>query len=82
MSVADTKLLTALWKEIGFAVAEARLGSILKVNLTSKPLTYTLDRRALQRARLLDDKLILVSHAPDLDAATLAREDVAIRPVE
>jgi transposase len=64
------------------AVAEAKLGSILKVNLTSELFTYTLDRRALQRARLLDGKLILVSNVPDLDAATLVSRYQALADIE
>jgi len=64
------------------AVSEARLGSILKVNLTAGLFTYTLDRRALQRARLFDGKLILVSNVPDLDAATLVRRYKALADIE
>jgi len=64
------------------AVAEAKLSSILKVNLTSELFTYTLDRRALARARLLDGKLILVSNVPDLDAATLVSRYKALADIE
>jgi hypothetical protein len=48
------------------AVAEAHLAHIIKVNLSSEVFTYEIDQRALQRARLMDGKLILVSNVPDL----------------
>lgn len=51
------------------AVSDARLAHILKVDLTSEVFCYDLDVRALNRARLLDGKLVLVTnmadHAPE-----------------
>jgi transposase len=56
------------------AVSEARLGHILKVDLTADAFNYTLDQRALDRARLLDGKLLLVTNMPDH-----APEDIVAR---
>ena len=47
------------------AVSEAGLGHILKIDLTADAFNYTLDQRALDRARLLDGKLLLVTNMPD-----------------
>ncbi|EWH00316.1 hypothetical protein Q427_20285 [Halomonas sp. BC04] len=50
------------------AVTDAHLSHILKVDLTAETFNYVLDRRALDRARMLDGKLLLVtnmaSHEP------------------
>lgn len=48
------------------AVCEARLASIFKVELKSDLFAYTIDQRALDRARLMDGKLVLVTNVPDL----------------
>lgn len=47
------------------AVSEAHLGHILKVDLTAETFNYTRDSRALERARLLDGKLLLVTNMAD-----------------
>ncbi len=47
------------------AVGDAHLAHILKVDLTSKDFVYDLDERALQRAQMLDGKLLLVTNMPD-----------------
>ena len=64
------------------AVCEARLASIIKVDLTADVFSYTIDQRALQRARLLDGKLILVSNVPDLDPDTLVQRYKALADIE
>ena len=47
-------------------VLDARLGSIVKVDLQSEAFTFDIDERALQRARLNDGKLLLVTNVADL----------------
>jgi hypothetical protein len=53
------------------AVADAHLAHIIKVDLASAVFTYEIDERALNRARLMDGKLILVSNVPDLPPAEI-----------
>ena len=47
------------------AVADAHLAHIIRVDLSAKVFTYDIDERALNRARMMDGKLILVSNMPD-----------------
>lgn len=47
-------------------VSEARLGSIIKVDLGDDAFSYEVDELALARARLHDGKLLLVTNVPDL----------------
>ncbi|MFM7120517.1 MAG: IS1634 family transposase, partial [Gammaproteobacteria bacterium] len=47
-------------------VSEARLGSIIKVDLGDDAFSYEVDDLALARARLHDGKLLLVTNVPDL----------------
>ena len=49
------------------AVTDAHLGHILKVDLTAETFNYVLDQRALDRARMLDGKLLLVTNMVDHD---------------
>ncbi len=47
------------------AVSDAHLANIIRVNLSADAFTYDIDARALNRARMMDGKLILVSNMPD-----------------
>lgn len=47
-------------------VLEAKLGSIIKVDLQSQEFTWDIDEHALKRAQLNDGKLLLVTNVPDL----------------
>jgi hypothetical protein len=47
------------------AVSDAHLANIIKVDLSAQVFTYDIDERALNRARMMDGKLILVSNMPD-----------------
>ncbi len=47
-------------------VVEARLAKIVKVDLKSELFTYDIDDKALQHARLMDGKLLLVTNTADL----------------
>ena len=58
------------------AVSEARLAHIIKVDLTSDTFYYVLDTRALERARMIDGKLLLVTNVP---ADEFSPEEVVAR---
>lgn len=64
------------------AVSEARLGHILKVDLTADTFNYVLDQRALDRARLLDGKLLLVTNVPDQDAEAIVDRYRSLADIE
>jgi hypothetical protein len=64
------------------AVADAHLAHIVKVDLSSALFTYTIDERALQRARLIDGKLILVSNVPDTPPAEIVTRYKALADIE
>lgn len=64
------------------AVCEAKLASIIKVDLRSDLFTYQIDERALARARMMDDKLILVTNVPDLAPADVVARYKALADIE
>ncbi|PRP68661.1 IS4 family transposase, partial [Chromobacterium amazonense] len=47
-------------------VGDAHLARIIRVDLKSEMFTYEIDERALEHARLMDGKLLLVTNATDL----------------
>ena len=47
------------------AVSDANLANIIRVDLSAMVFTYGIDEQALNRARMMDGKLILVSNLPD-----------------
>jgi len=47
------------------AVSDAHLANIIKVDLSSELFNYTIDQKALNRARMMDGKLILVTNMLD-----------------
>lgn len=63
-------------------VCEARLASIIKVDLKSDLFAYDIDQRALARARLMDGKLVLVSNVPDLSPEELVARYKALADIE
>lgn len=63
-------------------VCEARLASIIKVDLKSDLFSYDIDRKALARARLMDGKLVLVTNVPDLSARELIARYKALADIE
>ena len=63
-------------------VCEAHLGRIVRVDLKSALFTYSIDERALQHARLMDGKLLLVSNAPDLTPAQVLRRYKSLADIE
>ena len=63
-------------------VLEARLGSIIKADLQSVAFTFDIDERALQRARLNDGKLLLVTNVADLSPAQVIERDKSLADIE
>ena len=63
-------------------VLEARLGSIIKVDLQSEAFTFDIDERALQRARLNDGKLLLVTNVADLSPAQVIERYKSLADIE
>lgn len=64
------------------AVCEAKLASIIKVDLKSDLFTYEIDERALARARMMDGKLILVTNVPDLTSTEIVSRYKALADIE
>jgi len=64
------------------AVCEAKLASIIRVDLKSERFAYEIDETALARAQLMDGKLILVSNVPDLSPAQLIARYKALADIE
>ena len=64
------------------AVSDAHLANIIKVNLSADVFTYDIDARALNRARMMDGKLILVSNMPDHSPAEIVARYKALADIE
>lgn len=64
------------------AVADAHLAHIVKVDLSSALFSYAIDERALQRARLIDGKLILASNVPDASPAEIVSRYKTLADIE
>lgn len=64
------------------AVSDAHLANIIRVDLSASVFTYTIDQRALTRARMMDGKLILVSNMPDHTPGDLVARYKALADIE
>ena len=64
------------------AVTDAHLANILHVDLGAQAFTYTLDERALERARRMDGKLLLVSNMPDHTPAEIVARYKSLADIE
>ncbi|KXO06845.1 IS1634 family transposase [Marinobacter excellens] len=64
------------------AVTDAHLGHILKVDLTAETFNYVLDQRALDRARMMDGKLLLVTNMADHDPLEIVERYRALADIE
>lgn len=64
------------------AVSDARLAHIVKVDLASEVFCYDVDERALQRARMLDGKLILVTNMADHTPMQIVERYKALADIE
>ena len=63
-------------------VCEARLANIIKVDLGSELFHYGIDERALQRAEMMDGKLLLVTNVPELEAGQIVARYKALADIE
>ena len=64
------------------AVCEAHLNRIIKVDLSSDLFSYTLDDKALDLARMMDGKLLLVTNAPDLSPTDVVARYKSLADIE
>lgn len=64
------------------AVCEARLASIIKVDLKSDLFTYEIDPRALARARMMDGKLLVITNMADHTAPDIIGRYKALADIE
>lgn len=64
------------------AVSDAHLANIIQVDLASDVFTYTIDAKALARARLMDGKLMLVTNMPDHTPADILSRYKALADIE
>lgn len=63
-------------------VAEARLSRIIKVDLKSELFTYDIDPVALERAQMMDGKLLLVTNVADLSAGQIVERYKSLADIE
>lgn len=63
-------------------VSEARLASIVRLDLKSELFTYDIDERVLERAEMMDGKLLLVTNVRDLDAAEIVTRYKSLADIE
>lgn len=63
-------------------VCEARLASIVQVDLKSELFSYAIDERMLERAQAMDGKLLLVSNVADLDRAQIVARYKSLADIE
>lgn len=64
------------------AVVESHLSRIVRVDLTSDLFRYDIDSRALEHARLMDGKLLLVTNVKELDAKAVVARYKALADIE
>jgi transposase len=63
-------------------VAEAHLSKIIKVDLKSDLFAYDIDEIALQRAQMMDGKLLLVSNVADLEPPAIVERYKSLADIE
>ena len=63
-------------------VADAHLSKVIKVDLKSDLFTYAIDDKALNRARMMDGKLLLVTNVEDLEPAEVVRRYKSLADIE
>jgi transposase len=63
-------------------VAEAHLSKIIRVDLKSELFTYDIDEAAMQRAQMMDGKLLLVTNVVDLGAREIVHRYKSLADIE
>jgi len=64
------------------AVGEAHLRKIIRVSLKSERFSYDINEKALQHARLMDGKLLLVTNTPDLSPTQVIARYKSLADIE
>lgn len=64
------------------AVSEAKLAKIIRVDLKSDVFSYDIHQPALDRARVMDGKLLLVTNTPDLSASEVIARYKSLADIE
>ena len=64
------------------AVCEAHLSRIIRVDLKGKWFNYAIDEQALQHARMMDGKLLLVTNAADLTPVEVVERYKSLADIE
>jgi transposase len=64
------------------AVCEAKLASIIRVDLKSDLFTYDIDERALTRARMMDGNPLLVTNVPELTPIDVVKRYKSLADIE
>ena len=64
------------------AVCEAHLSRIIRVDLKGALFNYAIDEQALQHARMMDGKLLLVTNATDLTPAQVVERYKSLADIE
>ena len=63
-------------------VAEAHLSRIVRVDLKAQLFSYDIDEQALERAQMMDGKLMLVTNVADLSAAGIVARYKSLADIE
>jgi len=63
-------------------VTDAHLSKVIKVDLKSDWFTYAIDDKALNRARVMDGKLLLVTNVADLEPSEVVRRYKSLADIE
>ena len=64
------------------SVGDAHLAKIIKVSLKSELFSYEIDEKALNHARLMDGKLLLVTNIPDLKPVEVVARYKSLADIE
>ncbi len=64
------------------AVSDAHLAKIIRVDLKSELFSYHIDEKALQHARLMDGKRLLVTNTPDLTSEEVVKRYKSLADIE
>lgn len=64
------------------AVTDAHLANIVRVDLSATTFSYQIDERALERARMMDGKLLLVTNMPDHSPAEIVARYKSLADIE
>lgn len=64
------------------AIMDAQLSKVVKLDLSSELFTYDIDNASLEKERMLDGKLLLITNVRDLDSAEVVARYKALADIE